>query len=165
MARMPRRITVVTVSPSRRISMMFNASIARAMVITSLNVLASPELMSSVPLLKRERRPNSAKYSSTIRLTSQSFCWLCDMKPANKGITENTIKVNLKGLLLDFFECLASPEIGVNILSFTEVEKKFKISYVRNKAFVVHLPNRDLWIHRARESRSVHATLTNSVDW
>ena len=66
------------------------------------------------------------------------------MKPANEGITENTIKVNLKGLLLDFFECLASPEIGVNILSFAEVEKKFKISYVRNKAFVVHLPNRDL---------------------
>ena len=106
---------------------------------------------------------------------------LCDMKPANavvKGITENTIKVNLKGLLLDFFECLASPEIGVNILSFAEVEKKFKISYVRNKAFVIHLPNRNLWfrkrnnlyvgdmsewIDRARESRSVHAALTNST--
>ena len=54
------------------------------------------------------------------------------------GITGDTIDVNKKGMLNHFFECLASEDTGVGVLSFAEVEQVHKVTYVRQKAFVVH---------------------------
>jgi hypothetical protein len=55
------------------------------------------------------------------------------------------------GYLQDFFEVYSSDEARVNILSFTEVEEVYPITYVPQEGFVVHMENRDiLFKHRGK---------------
>jgi hypothetical protein len=56
--------------------------------------------------------------------------------------------VDKKGYLPDFFEVDTSEETKANMLSFAEVEDKYRITYLPKEAFVVHLENRDLAFHR-----------------
>ena len=88
---------------------------------------------------------------------------LSDLRPtvaSVTGITGDTIDVNKKGMLNHFFECLASEDTGVGVLSFAEVEQVHKVTYVRQKAFVVHLPHRDLWF---RKKNNLY--VANMRDW
>jgi hypothetical protein len=50
--------------------------------------------------------------------------------------------------LEDFFEVYASTETRVNILSFSEVKEKYRITYEPFKGLTVHLPERDILFRR-----------------
>jgi hypothetical protein len=79
---------------------------------------------------------------------------LSNLRGANAevtGITGDTIPITMCGDLYGFFECLASEDTGVSVLSFAEVEAKFDVSYVRKKCFIVHLPGLDLIFRRKRK--------------
>ena len=50
--------------------------------------------------------------------------------------------------------------VRVGVLSFAKVEQVHKVTYVRQKAFVVHLPHRDLWF---RKKNNLY--VVNMRDW
>jgi hypothetical protein len=52
--------------------------------------------------------------------------------------------VNEKGVLDGFFPVYASEKTKANILSFADVEDLYDITYIRKRAFVVHMGDRDL---------------------
>jgi hypothetical protein len=59
--------------------------------------------------------------------------------------------VDRKGYLDDFFDIYASEHTKVNVLSFSEVEDAYDITYVPREAFIVHLPERDITFeHRGK---------------
>jgi hypothetical protein len=64
-----------------------------------------------------------------------------------KGVGRLQLVVDKKGYLPDFFEVYTSEETKANVLSFAEVEDKYRITYI-HEAFVVHLENRDLMFRR-----------------
>jgi hypothetical protein len=74
-------------------------------------------------------------------------------KPAEKTVRVNGVgsiqlTVDRKGYLEDFFDVYASEHTKVNVLSFSEVEDTYDITYIPHQAFVVHLPERDLVFKR-----------------
>jgi hypothetical protein len=65
-----------------------------------------------------------------------------------KGVGGIQLKVNQVGDLPGFFTVYASKETRANVLSFTDLEDLYDISYVHKKAFVVHMPSGDLVFSR-----------------
>ncbi len=53
-----------------------------------------------------------------------------------------------RGYLPDFFEVYTSAETKANVLSFAEVEDRYRITYVPKEAFIVHLEDRDITFQR-----------------
>jgi hypothetical protein len=92
-------------------------------------------------------------------------------KPAEKTVRVNGVgglqlTVDRKGYLEDFFDVYTSEHMKANVLSFSEVEDTYDITYIPCQAFVVHLPERDIVFKRrgklyiadfARDSQ-VHVT-------
>jgi len=64
------------------------------------------------------------------------------------GVGGLTLKVNKVGLLPDFFQVYSSEETLANVLSFSEVEDKYHITYVPQESFIVHLEDRDIEFKR-----------------
>jgi hypothetical protein len=64
------------------------------------------------------------------------------------GVGGVQIELRKAGYLQDFFEVYASEDTRVNILSFSEVEEMYPITYVPYKGFIVHLPDRDILFKR-----------------
>ncbi len=59
--------------------------------------------------------------------------------------------VDRKGYLEDFFDIYVSEHTKANVLSFSEVEDTYDITYVPCEAFIVHLPERDITFkHRGK---------------
>jgi hypothetical protein len=70
---------------------------------------------------------------------------LKDVRPVEKkirvcGVGDVQLIVEHVGMLDGFFEVYASKKTKANVLSFAEVEDKYKISYVRAQTFTVHVP-------------------------
>jgi hypothetical protein len=57
---------------------------------------------------------------------------------------ELQLVVDKKGYLQEFFEVYTSADTKANVLSFLEVEEKYKIIYIPKEAFIVHLEDRDI---------------------
>ncbi len=78
------------------------------------------------------------------------------LKPAEKkvciiGVGGLQLTIDRKGYLEDFFDIYASEHMKANVLSFSEVEDTYNITYVPCKAFVIHLPERDITFeHRGK---------------
>jgi hypothetical protein len=75
------------------------------------------------------------------------------LAPAEKTVKVNGVgglqlKVDLTGYLDEFFRVYASEETRANVLSFTEVEELYDITYVLREAFIVHLPEKDIEFKR-----------------
>ncbi len=76
--------------------------------------------------------------------------------------------VDRKGYLEDFFDIYMSEQTKANVLSFSEVKDTYDITYVPRKAFIVHLPERDLvFEHRGKLyitdfTRDGHVHVTNA---
>ena len=64
------------------------------------------------------------------------------------GIGGLTITVSETGHLENFFSVYASEKAMANVLSFAEVEDRFKITYLPGEGFVVHLKDRDILFAR-----------------
>jgi hypothetical protein len=60
------------------------------------------------------------------------------------GVSGPQLVINKKGYLPDFFEVYTTTETKANMLSFAEVEDKYKITYIPKETFIVHLNNRDI---------------------
>jgi hypothetical protein len=74
-------------------------------------------------------------------------------KPAEKTVRVNGVgglqlTVDRKGYLDDFFDVYTSEHTKANVLSFSEVEDTYDITYIPRQAFVVHLPERDIVFKR-----------------
>lgn len=48
------------------------------------------------------------------------------------------------GYLPDFFEVYSSDQTKANVLCFADVEDKYKITYIQQEGFIVHMDDRDL---------------------
>ena len=64
------------------------------------------------------------------------------------GVGGLTLTVNKTGYLPDFFQVYASDDTLANVLSFSDVEDKYKITYVPQESFIVHLEDRDIEFKR-----------------
>ena len=64
------------------------------------------------------------------------------------GLSGATTNIDTVGHLEDFFDCLACQECTANILSQSEIEDKYEITYVQGEKYIVHLPDRDLEFKR-----------------
>ncbi len=76
-----------------------------------------------------------------------------DVRQADRKIKVNGVGgvqliVEQTGRLPEFFNVYASTQTKANVLSFAEVEDKYKITYLRREAFVVHMAERDLVFSR-----------------
>jgi hypothetical protein len=60
-----------------------------------------------------------------------------------RGVGGLQLIVNRVGTLEGFFQVYASEHTKANVLSFSEVEDKYRVTYEAQKAFVVHMPNRE----------------------
>jgi hypothetical protein len=74
---------------------------------------------------------------------------LREIEPAESSFNINgegglQFTVDKEGYLDDFFHVYTSEDTHANILSFSEVEDKYNITYVPQEAFIVHLPDRDV---------------------
>ncbi len=65
-----------------------------------------------------------------------------------RGVGGVQLELDQVGYLQDFFEVYSSNDARVNILSFTEVEEVYPISYVPQEGFVVHMEDRDVLFKR-----------------
>ncbi len=81
---------------------------------------------------------------------------LCAFKPAENKVHINGVgglqhMVDRKGYLEDFFDVYASEHTKANVLSFSEVEDMYDITYVPREVFIVHLLERDITFeHRGK---------------
>jgi hypothetical protein len=105
---------------------------------------------------------------------------LWQVMAADKPVTVNGIGgrqlvVTQTGYLDEFFRVYASEDAKPNVLSLADVEDMFPVTYVPGKAFVVHLPGRDLeFVSRAKPyianiqtilgSSHVHATVQENEE-
>ena len=64
------------------------------------------------------------------------------------GLSGDTTDITTVGHLEDFFDCLACENCSANILSQSDVEEKYEITYVQGEKYIVHLPERDLEFKR-----------------
>ncbi len=67
------------------------------------------------------------------------------------GVGGLQLTVGRNGYLEDFFDVYLSEHTKVHVLSFSEVEDTYDITYKPHQAFIVHLPGRDLvFEHRGK---------------
>jgi hypothetical protein len=66
-----------------------------------------------------------------------------------KGISGKQLKAGHTGYLKEFFRVYASEQAVPSVLSLTDVEDIYKVSYVPGETFIVHLPTCDLAFKRA----------------
>ena len=64
------------------------------------------------------------------------------------GVGGLTLEVNQTGYLPNFFEVYSSDKTLANVLSFSDVEDKYPITYIPGESFIVHLPDRDIEFKR-----------------
>jgi hypothetical protein len=64
------------------------------------------------------------------------------------GVGGLTLTVSKTGYLPEFFQVYASENTLANVLSFSDVEDVYPISYVEKTAFIVHLPHKDIAFKR-----------------
>jgi hypothetical protein len=64
------------------------------------------------------------------------------------GVGGLQLVVDKRGYLPDFYEVYTSEETKANVLSFVEVEDRYRITYVPKEAFIVHLEDRDITFQR-----------------
>ena len=64
------------------------------------------------------------------------------------GLSGATTSIDMVGHLEDFFDCIACDRCTANILSQSDVEEKYEITYVQGEKYTVHLPDRDLEFKR-----------------
>jgi hypothetical protein len=64
------------------------------------------------------------------------------------GLSGATTNIDTVGHLEDFFDCLACEDCTANILSQSDIEDKYEITYVQGEKYIVHLPDRDLEFKR-----------------
>ncbi len=74
---------------------------------------------------------------------------LREIEPAESSVNISGVgglqfTVDEEGYLDDFFRVYTSEDTHANVLSFSEVEDKYRITYVPQEAFIVHLPDRDI---------------------
>ncbi len=82
------------------------------------------------------------------------------------GVGGHQFTVEREGYLDEFFKVYASEDMHANVLSFSEVEDMYQITYVPRESFTVHLPDRDIeFVRRGKmyvadweDVRSVFAT-------
>ncbi len=60
------------------------------------------------------------------------------------GVGGHQFRVEREGYLDEFFKVYASEDTHANVLSFSEVEDMYQITYVPRESFTVHLPDRDI---------------------
>jgi hypothetical protein len=65
-----------------------------------------------------------------------------------KGIGGKQLRASHTGYLEEFFRVYASDQVVPSVLSLSDVEDMYKVSYVPGEAFVVHLPAGDLVFKR-----------------
>jgi len=78
---------------------------------------------------------------------------LSEVRPVDKrirviGVGGVQLIVNKVGMLDGFFQVYASEETKASILSFADIEDKYKIMYVRGQTFTVHMPEEDVVLKR-----------------
>jgi hypothetical protein len=96
---------------------------------------------------------------------------LREIEPAEEtvrinGVGGHQFTVEREGYLDDFFKVYASEDTHANVLSFSEVEDMYQITYIPRESFTVHLPDHDIeFVHRGKmyiadweEVRSAFAT-------
>jgi hypothetical protein len=71
-----------------------------------------------------------------------------DREISINGVGGLTLKVNQTGHLPDFFKVYASEDTLANVLCFSDVEDKYKITYIPQESFIVHLEDRDIEFKR-----------------
>lgn len=74
---------------------------------------------------------------------------LREIEPAKKSVCINGVgghqfTVEREGYLDEFLKAYASNDTHTNVLSFSEVEDIYQITYIPCEAFIVHLPDRDI---------------------
>jgi hypothetical protein len=74
---------------------------------------------------------------------------LSEVHPANRkirvsGVGGVQLIVDKVGMLDGFFQVYASKETKENVLSFADMEDKYKIMFVRGQTFTVHMPEEDV---------------------
>ncbi len=65
-----------------------------------------------------------------------------------KGVGGPQLIVDEEGILDGLFPVYASEHTKANILSFADIEDLYNITYMRKRAFVVHMADRDLVFKR-----------------
>jgi hypothetical protein len=73
---------------------------------------------------------------------------LADRRIKVKGVEGVQMVVDQQGILEGFFPVYESENTKANVLSFANVEDLYDITYVRKKAFMVHMTKRDLVFRR-----------------
>ncbi len=68
-----------------------------------------------------------------------------------RGVGGLQLIVDRVGTLEGFFQVFASEHTKANVLSFAEVEDKYRVTYVAQKAFVVHMQDRELTFSRRQK--------------
>jgi hypothetical protein len=68
-----------------------------------------------------------------------------------KGVGGPQLIVDEEGVLDGFFPVYASDKTKANVLSFADVEDLYDITYIRKRAFVVHMSDRDLVFNRRQK--------------
>ena len=64
------------------------------------------------------------------------------------GLSGATTSIDTVGHLEDFFDCIACDKCTANILSQSDIEEMYEITYVQGEKYIVHLPGRDLEFKR-----------------
>ena len=64
------------------------------------------------------------------------------------GVGGLTLTVNQMGYLPNFFKVYSSEKTLANVLSFSDVEDLYPITYIPGESFIVHLPDRDVEFKR-----------------
>jgi hypothetical protein len=80
-------------------------------------------------------------------------CMLCDVLPADlpvsvKGIGGKQLKAEHTDYLQEFFRVYASEQANPSVLSLSDVEDFYRVTYVTGGAFILHLPSYDLAFKR-----------------
>jgi hypothetical protein len=78
---------------------------------------------------------------------------LCDIRRTERpasvgGLSGHTVKIDLIGHLMGFFDTLAHHDVAANILCMADVEDRYDITYDAGTSITVHLDTRDLVFHR-----------------
>jgi hypothetical protein len=92
--------------------------------------------------------PNEVLLDSASEVSVMNTRFLTNLKDSKgegfAGLNGERTAIHQTGHLRDFFECLACNTCGANILSQSEVEDKYDVTYLQGEKYIVHLPDRDL---------------------
>jgi hypothetical protein len=99
---------------------------------------------------------------------------LREIEPAESAVNINGVgglqfTVNKEGYLDDFFRVYTSEDTHANVLSFSQVEDKYRNTYVPQEAFIVHLPDHDVRFEHRKKiyvadwTKSMSAYVTTGV--